>query len=277
MRTLLAFVITIAVSVTPLRADPMTDGERQRLLAHLRDDRKLAGQRGAADSPRRSSRFRHDARHLEHHGRRRAPRHRGAAVLEAPSGLDEAAGDDRTRRRPPTPASSGTASTAPNARRPARRACRKASGTNIKDSLGEFRKLRATMLRLRDDDAGRAASRRLIDGNMDVYQWFLMISTHSQRHVLQIREIKASPGYPRGRRAPNGDVRRAVSAGISTSSLSRPGALVFMVNAGPVAGQPHPCSAPRAPVGVRRLRGGGRPLRRHPLRSIKSEVDSRSR
>jgi hypothetical protein len=31
---------------------------------------------------------------------------------------------------------------------------------------------------------------------MDVYQWFLMISTHSQRHILQIREIKADPKYP---------------------------------------------------------------------------------
>ena len=26
---------------------------------------------------------------------------------------------------------------------------------------------------------------------MDVYQWCLMISTHAQRHILQIREIKA--------------------------------------------------------------------------------------
>ena len=31
---------------------------------------------------------------------------------------------------------------------------------------------------------------------MDVYQWALMISTHSQRHILQIREIKANAGYP---------------------------------------------------------------------------------
>lgn len=41
-------------------------------------------------------------------------------------------------------------------------------------------------------------SRRLVGGNMDVFQWFLMISTHSQRHSLQIREITAHPGYKRG-------------------------------------------------------------------------------
>jgi hypothetical protein len=69
---------------------------------------------------------------------------------------------------------------------------------DVKDSLAAFRTLRATMLdyaKATNDDLRRRA---LLDGNMDVYQWFLMISSHSQRHVLQIREIKASPGYPRG-------------------------------------------------------------------------------
>lgn len=31
----------------------------------------------------------------------------------------------------------------------------------------------------------------------DAYQWALLISTHEQRHILQIREIKAHPGFPR--------------------------------------------------------------------------------
>ena len=39
--------------------------------------------------------------------------------------------------------------------------------------------------------------RKLIDGNMDVYQWFLMISSHAQRHILQIREVKGAEGYPK--------------------------------------------------------------------------------
>jgi DinB superfamily len=30
----------------------------------------------------------------------------------------------------------------------------------------------------------------------DAYQWALLISTHEQRHVLQIREIKAHPSFP---------------------------------------------------------------------------------
>jgi hypothetical protein len=31
----------------------------------------------------------------------------------------------------------------------------------------------------------------------DAYQWALLISTHEQRHVLQIREIKAGPKFPK--------------------------------------------------------------------------------
>lgn len=33
--------------------------------------------------------------------------------------------------------------------------------------------------------------------NCDAYQWALLISTHVQRHILQIREIKADPKFPR--------------------------------------------------------------------------------
>lgn len=31
----------------------------------------------------------------------------------------------------------------------------------------------------------------------DAYQWALLISTHEQRHILQIREIKAHPQFPK--------------------------------------------------------------------------------
>jgi hypothetical protein len=31
----------------------------------------------------------------------------------------------------------------------------------------------------------------------DAYQWALLISTHEQRHILQIREIKADPKFPK--------------------------------------------------------------------------------
>jgi len=65
------------------------------------------------------------------------------------------------------------------------------------DALAAFRKLRATMHEYAQGTNEDLRSRKLLEGNMDVYQWFLMISTHSQRHILQIREIKAAEGFPK--------------------------------------------------------------------------------
>lgn len=64
-------------------------------------------------------------------------------------------------------------------------------------ALAAFRKLRATMRDYATSTDADLRSYKLLEGNMDVYQWCLMISTHSQRHILQIREIKAHAGYPR--------------------------------------------------------------------------------
>ena len=44
-----------------------------------------------------------------------------------------------------------------------------------------------------DDLRGRLVERQ----NSDAYQWALLISTHEQRHILQIREIKTHPNYPK--------------------------------------------------------------------------------
>jgi len=34
-------------------------------------------------------------------------------------------------------------------------------------------------------------------GDMDAYQWILLMAAHTERHVNQILEVKASPGYPK--------------------------------------------------------------------------------
>jgi hypothetical protein len=69
----------------------------------------------------------------------------------------------------------------------------------IDPPLQEFRKLRGVMRGYARSTGDDLRGRMLKDGNMDVYQWFLMISTHSQRHILQIREIKANGGFPKGK------------------------------------------------------------------------------
>lgn len=34
-------------------------------------------------------------------------------------------------------------------------------------------------------------------GELDSYQWMLLLSSHSRRHTLQIEEVKSSEGYPK--------------------------------------------------------------------------------
>ena len=70
--------------------------------------------------------------------------------------------------------------------------------STIKDldtGMQKVHKLRAQMLeyaRTTDEDL-----RGHMYGYHDVYQWFIMISTHMQRHIMQIREIKANPAFPK--------------------------------------------------------------------------------
>jgi hypothetical protein len=68
---------------------------------------------------------------------------------------------------------------------------------SVTESLADFRKLRATMTQFAKETQEDVRGRQLQGGSMDVYQWMLMISTHSQRHILQIREVKAHAGYPK--------------------------------------------------------------------------------
>lgn len=68
---------------------------------------------------------------------------------------------------------------------------------NAAEPLGQFRKLRSSMKEYAKATTDDLRSKRLLEGNIDVYQWFLMISTHAQRHILQIREIKAHANYPK--------------------------------------------------------------------------------
>jgi hypothetical protein len=67
----------------------------------------------------------------------------------------------------------------------------------IRNALDSFRKLHSMMLdyaRTTDQDLrGHVVQ----DWGVDAYQCLLEISTHTQRHILQIREIKADPGFPK--------------------------------------------------------------------------------
>jgi hypothetical protein len=67
---------------------------------------------------------------------------------------------------------------------------------DLQAGLDAYRKQHARLLqyvRTTDDDLrGHVVERQ----GSDAYQWVLLISTHEQRHILQIREIKADPRFP---------------------------------------------------------------------------------
>ena len=68
---------------------------------------------------------------------------------------------------------------------------------DVAAGMTDYRKHHARLLeyiRTTKDDLRR----RLVERqNSDAYQWAMLISTHEQRHILQIREIKSHAKYPR--------------------------------------------------------------------------------
>lgn len=68
---------------------------------------------------------------------------------------------------------------------------------NMKASLASFKKLRVEMMKTAKESQEDLRGRQYLTASQDLYQWFLMISTHSQRHIMQIREVKAHKGFPK--------------------------------------------------------------------------------
>ncbi|HVP00819.1 MAG TPA: DinB family protein [Bryobacteraceae bacterium] len=67
---------------------------------------------------------------------------------------------------------------------------------DLQARLAAFRKLHAEILEYAQATSDDLRAHGLEKEGTDAYQWVLMISTHAQRHILQIREIKASRGFP---------------------------------------------------------------------------------
>lgn len=190
----LALVCLVLLVPRLAAADPMTAGERQRLVAHLEMTEswlasEVAGLSEAQLSFRPSPTAWSVKDVVEHLGiaepqywKQLEDSLKAPATGYRPEATDAGIlwyGIDRTNR-----------TTTGEARVPDGRF------KSTADALASFHALRKTMLERARTSPDDLRGRRLIDGNMDVYQWFLMISTHAQRHILQIREIKASGAYP---------------------------------------------------------------------------------
>ncbi|HSL21057.1 MAG TPA: DinB family protein [Vicinamibacterales bacterium] len=195
MRHLFAVVPLLLFCMAPVVADPLTTGDRQRLVAHLEMTESWLESEIKGLTPEQM-RFKMTpdswsiVEVVEHLGiaepqywQRLQDSMKQPAASKKLEATDAAIlwyGIDRTNR-----ARTG------EARVP------KGKWSTAEAAFTEFRKLRATMLDYAKTTQDDLRSRALLEGNMDVYQWFLMISTHSQRHILQIREIKAHPGFPK--------------------------------------------------------------------------------
>ncbi len=68
---------------------------------------------------------------------------------------------------------------------------------DITSAHASFTKLRAEMMKTAKETQEDLRGRQFLTASQDLYQWFLMISTHSQRHIMQIREVKAHKNFPK--------------------------------------------------------------------------------
>jgi DinB superfamily len=190
-----ATLLTLTLASTPIAAEPMKPGDRQRLLAHLEmTESWLTTEVEGLSDAQLKFRMTPDSWSITdvvEHLAVAEPQYWNQLLesLKAPAGTIKAEatdagilwyGIDRTNRQ-----------RTGEARVP------KGRYEKVDQSLAEFRKLRATMREKAKSTDEDLRGRLLKDGNMDVYQWYLMISTHSQRHILQIREIKAHAAYPK--------------------------------------------------------------------------------
>ncbi len=193
MRKTIASVILLTQFSVGISAAPLTERERQRLIAHLDMTASWLTDEVSSLSPGQLA-F------------RRAPESWTImevidhllvvgpiywqdlqSSLKAPGGRKSPATDadilwygiDRTNREKAIP------SEVPKGLR------------DLQNGLDAHRKLHARLVQYvrttEDDLRGHLVERQ----GCDAYQWALLISTHEQRHILQIREIKADPNFPK--------------------------------------------------------------------------------
>jgi hypothetical protein len=193
------FAVLLAIVLpSATYAAPMTTEERQRLVAHLEMTASwIQDESGNLSKPQlefRAAENKWSVIDTLEHLNLAEPiywKQFQDAMKAGPSSKKSAATDadilwygiDRTERQ----------MTSPN-KIPHRNAT---SSTDVRVRLEAFRKLHAEMLDYARTTSDDLRSHILEAEGIDLYQWLLMISTHTQRHILQIREVKMSPKFPK--------------------------------------------------------------------------------
>lgn len=189
-------VIAATLSASAALAGPMTAGERQRLIAHLEmTESWLADEINGLSDEQRKFKMTPASWSIEEvvmHLAIAEPQYwdqfnQSLAKPVQPDFKPQATdvamlwyGIDRTQR-----------TTTGEARVP------RDQFKDMASAHASFTKLRANMMRVAKETQEDLRGRQFLTASQDLYQWFLMISTHSQRHIMQIREVKAHKGFPR--------------------------------------------------------------------------------
>jgi uncharacterized damage-inducible protein DinB len=84
--------------------------------------------------------------------------------------------------------------TAPEQLKPAKKW---ADAESLAAAFKQSREKTLEYVRTTQDDLRSHVTPHPAFGPIDAYQWLLLLSGHTQRHVDQIREVKSSPGYPK--------------------------------------------------------------------------------
>ncbi len=192
-KTLPGFVFFAAT--LPALAGPMTQTEREHLVAHLEMTQAWltdeVSSLSAAQLNYRPGPDRWTVAEVVQHLVISEPNYWKLlqdALKQPPSKLDHAATDadvlwygiDRTQHEK-TPAHQNPQNQVINA------------AQALKTFLGMHAQLLEMARTIHEDLRGHAVP----EWGVDAYQCLLEISTHEQRHILQIREIKASEGFPK--------------------------------------------------------------------------------
>ena len=173
----------------------MTRGERERLVAHLEMTQSWLTDEVAALSPAqlnfRPAPDRWTVAEVVQHLVISEPNYwklLNEALKQPPKKLGQQATDadvlwygiDRTRHEK-TPANQNPIEQKIDARK----------------ALTEFAAMHAKLLEMARSTNEDLRGHAVPEWGVDAYQCLLEISTHEQRHILQIREIKAAPGFPK--------------------------------------------------------------------------------
>ena len=195
IRTALTSIVAISLAAAAF-AGPMTTGERQRLVAHLAmTESWLADEIANLSESQRKFKMTPTSWSVEEvvmHLAIAEPQYwdqfnqslaKPAQADFKPQATDLAMlwyGIDRTQR-----------TTTGEARVP------RDQFKDMPSAHASFKKLRAEMTKVAKETQEDLRGRQFLTASQDLYQWFLMISTHSQRHIMQIREVKAHRDFPR--------------------------------------------------------------------------------